>query len=845
MMFPFNKKTKIEKALANDAADVNLKNGNLGNNGAVCLAEALKANQTLQKINLGRNFIGYEGAGKLAEALKVNKTLQTMDLWKNSIGNEGTGKLAEALKVNQTLETIDLGRNSIGSEGVGTLAEALKVNQTLQVIDLSWNSIGNEGAGKLAEALKVNQTLQILVLGHNSIGDEGAGKLVEALKVNQALQEIDLRFNSIDADILRQIAFILGDSERMQTLPNKPTLQQSNFYSELMTMMTTSQNIESHLEQVNQLIQDLHMTKFFYTAVSSMWRAGVLTKEMSSSHISASLEKSRELCFGADEIADFKLLLEKAESDGHIDRRQMHCLDNKAERNAVFNDQRFVSLMKAVKFNTARIEGLEANVEAINNSLNAIRKGLKHKMKVEAVVGLLSATINVVSCGVGGNIMAATASALCSIVDYGDIVHIQSVAVKYGDVCVKLVEEGVDIASNKYADKKLEEAVKRGNLLTVVAAAAVIMHPTAPTQPLEDENFESAKQKGDAAFRLEDFADAIKYYSTAIDENKTSSCLFCNRSVAYRKIGDAENALIDASTAIELDSKYARAYYCKGRALHDLKQFDDAHAEFEKGLAISPDDVLLKTGLNQLLTNTEFKSHRAVILNEEGNALYCEGHFLRAVSCYSKAIDLDDSNHHLFLGRACACMELGDFKLALCDAVISIDLDSSNPRGYYIKGRVFQSMKCLQEAMSAFEEGLLKCPTAVELKEALTLVKTEIRLQAFKIDQDGARIFDATGKEDKNCVPTSHMQGENPKIDKNGGDKAESLKFRVVEGLLLTWLHGVDKSDIVLYSKCLIEDGFDTIDAIRTVEEDDLNFMKKGHKRVLLKKILEPQNNDA
>ena len=73
--------------------------------------------------------------------------------------------------------------------------------------------------------------------------------------------------------------------------------------------------------------------------------------------------------------------------------------------------------------------------------------------------------------------MTATASALGSIVDYGDIVHIRTVAAKYGDVCVNQVEAGVDIAVNKYADYKLEEALKKGNVLTVVAAAAVTMHP--------------------------------------------------------------------------------------------------------------------------------------------------------------------------------------------------------------------------------------------------------------------------------------------------------------------------------------------------------------------------------
>jgi len=338
----------------------------------------------------------------------------------------------------------------------------------------------------------------------------------------------------------------------------------------------------------------------------------VLSKEMASCHIVDSLEKSRALCTGAEEVSYFKLLLEKSESDGHIDRRQMHCLDNKAERNTVFNDQRFESLMEAVKSNTARFEGLEANVEAINNSVNAIRKGLKHKMKVEAVVGFLSATINVVSFGVEGNIVTATASALRSIVDYGDIVHIRTVAAKYGGVCVEQVEASVDVTINKYADKKLEGAVKKGNLLTVVAAAAVTMHPRPQTKPLDKENSETPKKKGDA----------------------------------------------------------------------------------------------------------------------------------------------------------------GDIKSA-----------------------------------------------------------------TYKNNPDGEHITEIAATGDDVSTPTTNNAGKTTKVNEIGDTKSESFECGILERLLLHWLHGVDQMAIVHYSKCLIEDGFNTIDAICTVEEDDLHFMKTGHRRLLMKKI--------
>jgi Ran GTPase-activating protein (RanGAP) involved in mRNA processing and transport len=59
------------------------------------LAEALKFNETLLKIELGSNCIGAEGAKSIAEALKVNSTLQKIVLLKKSIGDEGANYVAE------------------------------------------------------------------------------------------------------------------------------------------------------------------------------------------------------------------------------------------------------------------------------------------------------------------------------------------------------------------------------------------------------------------------------------------------------------------------------------------------------------------------------------------------------------------------------------------------------------------------------------------------------------------------------------------------------------------------------------------------------------------------------
>ena len=72
---------------------------------------------------------------------------------------------------------------------------------------------------------------------------------------------------------------------------------------------------------------------------------------------------------------------------------------------------------------------LEANVEAINKSVNRLKEGLKRKLAVESCVGFMSVILNTVSFGVAGSaLQGAISVTVGSIVDFGDISHIREVA---------------------------------------------------------------------------------------------------------------------------------------------------------------------------------------------------------------------------------------------------------------------------------------------------------------------------------------------------------------------------------------------------------------------------------
>ena len=55
---------------------------------------------------------------------------------------------------------------------------------------------------------------------------------------------------------------------------------------------------------------------------------------------------------------------------------------------------------------------------------------------------------------------------------------------------------------------------------------------------------------------------------------------------------------------------------------------------------------------------------------------------------------------------------------------------------------------------------------------------------------------------------------------------------------LETYDEFLDRLNLSTYKTKLVDEGFDTVKALATLEEDDLvDFMKKGHRRVLLKEL--------
>jgi tetratricopeptide (TPR) repeat protein len=125
------------------------------------------------------------------------------------------------------------------------------------------------------------------------------------------------------------------------------------------------------------------------------------------------------------------------------------------------------------------------------------------------------------------------------------------------------------------------------------AGAATLITP--------DEEF---KKQGNLEFSQQNYEAAVACYTKGLAVNEQNHTLFGNRSGAYLKLGQNEEALADANSAIALKPSWLKPYHRKACALQALERYAEAVEAYEKAVLLDPKapsfGKLLKAARNQL-----------------------------------------------------------------------------------------------------------------------------------------------------------------------------------------------------------------------------------------------------
>lgn len=120
-------------------------------------------------------------------------------------------------------------------------------------------------------------------------------------------------------------------------------------------------------------------------------------------------------------------------------------------------------------------------------------------------------------------------------------------------------------------------------------------------------------------------------------------------------------------------------------------------------------------------------------LKDKGNKAFASGDFARALEQYSRALELDASQHAILSNRSATYGALRNFTKALEDAEAAIKLKADWPKGYLRKGQALEGLLQYQEAHAAYKQGLALDGNDALLKKAeadMAQLIEELRLDA-------------------------------------------------------------------------------------------------------------------
>ncbi len=181
---------------------INLSNNNMGNKGAMMLAEAMLKLAKIEELILSNCEIGNKGSISLCESIKWKKSLLVLDLSGNRIDERGvSGYIAKYLEEVSSLLAVDLSYNRIGLTGLELLMKAISLNRSIETLKLSGNLFGNKGGPLIAQMIPMNRSIKHLILKDIKLQADSFYKIGRALANNTDIETLDLEGNLLGKGI--------------------------------------------------------------------------------------------------------------------------------------------------------------------------------------------------------------------------------------------------------------------------------------------------------------------------------------------------------------------------------------------------------------------------------------------------------------------------------------------------------------------------------------------------------------------------------------------------------------------------------------------------------------------
>jgi len=240
-----------------------------------------------------------------------------------------------------------------------------------------------------------------------------------------------------------------------------------------------------------------------------------------------------------------------------------------------------------------------------------------------------------------------------------------------------------------------------------------------------------AKAKGNSFFLNKQYPEAIEWYTKAIKAEPNDSTFYSNRSAAYMGVNKFKEALADAEMCIKIQPKWVKGFYRKGLALMSLGRYEEAAMAFRKGLEYEPANGDLKSKLEEAERQAKYAPKKfkddgtplspAELAKEEGNALFRNAQYEKAINSYGRAIALattEEEKATYYTNRATCYAQLHHFNEVVEDTSAAIKIKPS-AKAYIRRGLAYESLERYKAALDDMRNAMQLDPGALVASQAV------------------------------------------------------------------------------------------------------------------------------
>lgn len=240
----------------------------------------------------------------------------------------------------------------------------------------------------------------------------------------------------------------------------------------------------------------------------------------------------------------------------------------------------------------------------------------------------------------------------------------------------------------------------------------------------------AAKEKGNNAYKVKNFEEALKFYDEAIALDPSDMTYLNNKAAVYFEQSDYDQCIATCEKAVDVGrenradykiiakalGRCGKAYQQKGDDFNAIKYLNKSLSEHR-----TPDIAKL---INEIEKQMKEKERLAYVDPEKslqektlGNQFFQEGKYPEALKHYTEAIKRNPDDAKIYSNRAACYTKLLEFTLALKDCDECIKLDPKFIKGYLRKATIYTAMKESEKAKHSYQKALEIDPNCTEAQE--------------------------------------------------------------------------------------------------------------------------------